>query len=69
MDIKTAWSIWPDTNRARLQGVADNGPDRFDINDKNRTGAEILQAARILLDITGIHGTKTYPEAQPHQFK
>lgn len=69
MDIKTAWAIWPDASRARLQGIADNGPDRFDVIEKNLSGAEILQAARILLHITGIHGTKTYPESQPHQFR
>ena len=68
MNITEAWSIWPDTSRARLQAIAEYGPDRFDIHEKNRNGHDLVQAARILLDITGIHGTKAYPEAQPQQF-
>lgn len=68
MDIKTAWAIWPDTSRARLQAIAEYGPDRFDISEKNHNGHDLVKAARILLDITGIHGTKSFPEAQPQQF-
>ena len=68
MTIKQAWAIWPDTSRARLQDIAEYGPDSFDVSEKNRNGHDLVKAARILLDVTGIHGTKTYPEAQPGQF-
>ena len=59
MTITQAWAIWPDTSRKRLNYIAVNGPDRFDVTDKNLDGYSLVQAARILLDITGIHGTKT----------
>ena len=59
MTITEAWAIWPETSRKRLTSITTDGPDRFDITEKNIDGYSLVVAARILLDITGIHGTTT----------
>jgi hypothetical protein len=64
MTITEAWAIWPETSRKRLSFIATNGPDRFDAEEKNLDGYSLVQAARILLDITGIHGTTTINPSQ-----